>query len=226
MSQRTALARFLSDSVELSSAANRRTWRTVVVAGAMLGSTYVARPALAGPYAEPPIASSPTATTAAEVAAAIGRPLRVAQAGGAARKPAPPPGPPVPRPLTPPVTFDQPELDLGTVVAGSKKTVEFTFTNATTAPVTIDRKMITSSCACLVATPPKQAIPAGGKGLIKAVFTAPAKVGATSKALTIKFVGADKTRTSQVLAVTSIIQPAPRPRVQKVRATGRGFILS
>ncbi len=210
MSHRFTLARFLFDTTSFSSSATQRTWRTVVAAGAMIGAAYVV--------------DAPDADADAE---------RVAQMEKKAPPPAPAPPPDTIRAEPAPaigaqMTLDQPTIDFGTIEAGKKKTVEFTFVNTGTAPLKLDRKKMKSSCRCLVATLPRAPIAPGGRGLIKATFTAPRTAGDASHNLVIKFVvnPLDKAEGSAVLAIAGTVSPR-RPRTPVVpRNEGRGFILS
>lgn len=200
MSQRSILARFLFDST-FSSSATQTTWRTIVAAGAMIGATHLAEvPSAYADQAPPPAAGAPA--------------IRA--------EPAPVNGPVM--------TLDQPTLDFGTIEAGKKKTVEFTFQNTGTAPLKLDKKKLKSSCRCLVAILPREPIAPGAHGVVKATFTAPRTAGEASHNLVLKYVtdAVAKTEASAVFALTGTVEPKkPRPRQPKEpRFEGRGFILS
>ncbi|MBZ0231555.1 MAG: DUF1573 domain-containing protein, partial [Deltaproteobacteria bacterium] len=128
------------------------------------------------------------------------------------------------------MTLDQPTLDFGTIEAGKKTTVEFTFKNTGTKPLKLEKKKLKSSCKCLVAILPRAPIAPGGQGVVKATFTAPRTAGEASHNLLIKYVvdPAAKAEASAVLALTGTVEPKkPRPRQPKEpRFEGRGFVLS
>lgn len=128
------------------------------------------------------------------------------------------------------MTLDQPTMDFGTIEAGKKTSVEFTFVNTGTKPLKLEKRKLKSSCKCLVAILPKEPIAPGASGVVKATFTAPRAAGAASHNLVIKYVTdpAAKTEASAVLALTGTVEPKkPRPRQPKEpRFEGRGFILS
>jgi len=201
MTHRSTLARLLFDST-FSSSATQTTWRTIVAAGAMIGAAHLASVPSAFAEQQPP----PPAAGAPAVRA----------------EPAPPNGPVM--------TLDQPTMDFGTIVAGKKTTVEFTFVNTGTTPLKLDKKKLKSSCKCLVASLPREPIAPGAHGVVKATFTAPRTAGDASHNLVIKYVTdpAAKTEASAVLALTGTVEPKPkRPRTPVVpRNEGRGFILS
>lgn len=195
MSRRSTLARFLFDST-FSSAANARTWRTVVAAGAMIGTAYLAQPAAAQPANK--------------------------QAGAPAQIMAPP------QPEGAVLSLDKTDQTFGTLEAGKKTTVEYTFTNTGTVALKLDKKKVKSSCTCVTATLPKEAVAAGATGVIKLTFVAK-KAGDSSTTVTIKYAtdAAGKNEASAVLALTGTVTAKPRPRTPPVvKHTGRGFVLS
>ncbi len=67
----------------------------------------------------------------------------------------------------PKIAFDKSFLDLGDVRAGEKKELIYTFTNTGDAPLLID---LVTACKCTSTDWPKELIPPGGTGKIRAVF--------------------------------------------------------
>lgn len=153
------------------------------------------------------------------IASADQQPPPAAGAPAVRAEPAPPRGPVM--------TLDQPSMDFGTVEAGKKTTVEFTFVNTGTTPLKLDKKKLKSSCKCVVAILPREPIAPGAHAVVKATFTAPRTAGEASHSLIIKYVTdpATKAEASAVLSLTGTVEPR-RARTPKPRYEGRGFILS
>jgi hypothetical protein len=180
-----------------SSSATKTTWRSIVAASAFIGGAHIASAEQQPPPPAPPAAGAPAVRA----------------------EPAPPNGPVM--------TLDQPTMDFGTVEAGKKTTVEFTFVNTGTTPLKLDKKKLKSSCRCLVAILPREPIAPGAHAVIKATFTAPRAPGDASHNLIIKYVTdpATKAEASAVLSLTGVVEPR-RARTPKPRYEGRGFVLS
>lgn len=200
MSQRPLLARILFDA--FSSSATRNTWRSVVAAGAMLGATSLAHAEDQKPAPPPP-----------------------AQAAPAPGPHAPSIAPAMPSGAT--LMLAQPQFDFGSLEAGKKKSYEVTFTNSGTEPLKLDRKKVTSSCRCLVATFPRTTIAPGATGRVKLTFTAPRTPGDAEHTVLIKYVTAAATKAegSAAITFTGFVE-AKRPRTPPKRFEGRGFVLS
>jgi hypothetical protein len=71
--------------------------------------------------------------------------------------------------------------DFGTIQEGQKLEVSFRFKNTGEKPLVISQ--VRPSCGCTVAEQPKEPIPPGGEGLIKAVFNSEGHVGSNHKTL-------------------------------------------
>jgi hypothetical protein len=75
------------------------------------------------------------------------------------------------------------EFDFGQIKQNVPVTAEFMFTNTGSSPLIV--KSAVGSCGCTVAEFPKQPIPAGKSGIIKATFNA-ANVGTFTKTVTVE----------------------------------------
>lgn len=201
MSQRSLLARILFDA--FSSSATRNTWRSVVAAGAMIGATSLA-------HADDKKPAPPAPAQAAPAPVPDEAPAIVA-----------------PPPSGATLMLAQPQFDFGSLEAGKKKSYEVTFTNSGTEPLKLDKKKVTSSCRCLVATFPRTTIAPGATGKVKLTFTAPRTPGDAEHTVVIKYVTAAATKAegSAAITFTGFVE-ARRPRTQPKRFEGRGFILS
>lgn len=200
MSQRPRLARFLFDVV--SSSANRTTWRTVVASAAMLGATTIAS---ADDKAKP--APNPAPVEAKSQPAAIMQP---------------------PAPTGPVLQLARTDFDFGTQIAGKKKTYDVVITNAGTTPLKLDKKLVTSSCACLKVAFSKTTVAPGKTAKLRLTFAAPREAGDAAHTVLVKYVTdpATKAEGSATLNFAGVVE-APRPRTPPVqRFEGRGFILS
>jgi hypothetical protein len=71
--------------------------------------------------------------------------------------------------------------DFGTIQEGQKLEVSFRFRNSGDKPLVISQ--VRPSCGCTVAEQPKEPVPPGGEGLIKAIFNSQGHVGANHKTL-------------------------------------------
>ena len=69
--------------------------------------------------------------------------------------------------------------DYGKINEGQKLDVSFRFKNTGNKPLIIIR--VQPSCGCTAAEPPKEPIPPGGEGTIKATFNSQGKEGPNSK---------------------------------------------
>ena len=67
----------------------------------------------------------------------------------------------------PSMTFDAPNIDIGTIKKGEKKAMEFHFTNTGTEDLKIE---IVSGCECTTLDWPRLPIKPGGSGIITALF--------------------------------------------------------
>ncbi len=65
------------------------------------------------------------------------------------------------------MTFDRPHVDIGQVVKGDKKEMEFHFTNTGTEDLKIE---IVSGCECTTLDWPRKAIKPGERGFVSAIF--------------------------------------------------------
>jgi len=200
MSQRPKLARFLFDVV--SSSANRTTWRTVVASAAMLGATTFAH---ADDKAKP--APNPAPVESKSQPAAIMQP---------------------PAPTGPVLQLANTDFDFGSQVGGKRKTYDIVITNSGVAPLKLDKKMVTSSCACLKAAFTKTTVAPGKTAKLRLTFAAPREAGDAAHTVLIKYItdAATKAEGSATVNFAGVVE-APRPRTPPVqRFEGRGFILS
>lgn len=120
-----------------------------------------------------------------------------------------------------------PTVDFGSLEAGKKKTYTVDFKNTGIAPLKLDKKKVTSSCKCLVATFARTTIAPGASGKVKLTFTAPRTPGDAEHTVIIKYLidAATKSEGSAVVTFSGFVE-AKRPRVQTRRFEGRGFVLS
>lgn len=72
----------------------------------------------------------------------------------------------------PQITFQQEKQELGYVLWRNPVTVNYEFTNTGDRPLVVSN--VTTSCGCTSATWTQEPVPAGGKGIVKAVFDAEA----------------------------------------------------
>ncbi|MDP4151692.1 MAG: DUF1573 domain-containing protein [Bacteroidota bacterium] len=71
--------------------------------------------------------------------------------------------------------------DFGSIQEGQKLEVTFRFKNSGDKPLVISQ--VRPSCGCTVAEQPKDPVPPGGEGLIKAIFNSEGHVGPNHKTL-------------------------------------------
>jgi uncharacterized protein DUF1573 len=71
--------------------------------------------------------------------------------------------------------------DFGTIQEGQKLEVNFRFRNSGDKPLVISQ--VRPSCGCTVAEQPKEPVPPGAEGLIKAIFNSEGHVGSNHKTL-------------------------------------------
>jgi len=85
-------------------------------------------------------------------------------------------------PPVPVMTFIESVKDLGIVQEGDKKKLVYSFTNTGTAPLIIE---LATTCKCTDITWPKEPIPPGGSGEIKAIFDSSGFEGIVKKSIDI-----------------------------------------
>jgi hypothetical protein len=89
----------------------------------------------------------------------------------------------VPDSEKPVFSFEKQTHDFGTITEGEEVTREFSFTNTGKTDLLISTA--NASCGCTVPEWPKEPIPPGGKGIIKATFNSEGKSGKQNKKIVI-----------------------------------------
>jgi len=83
----------------------------------------------------------------------------------------------------PVLTFQETEHDFGKLIEGETVAFNFTFTNTGKSDLVIAD--VSSSCGCTVPSYPKNAIRAGGKGVIKVSFNSRGRRGFQTKTIVV-----------------------------------------
>lgn len=111
----------------------------------------------------------------------------------------------IPDEQKPVMTFVESVYTFGAVEEGTEVTHEFEFTNTGKSNLLISNAI--ASCGCTVPDWPKEPIPPGGKGKIKATFNSEGRMGEQEKSITITANTKDKVE----VILKGDVRPKPTP---------------
>ncbi len=116
----------------------------------------------------------------------------------------------VPDAEKPVMSFQDSIFRFGTIKEGDEVAHEFSFTNTGKSDLLISNA--TASCGCTVPEWPKEPIPPGGKGVIKATFNSDGKQGKQSKKISIT---ANTNPVTNEVVLEGDVIPKPTPTEEK-----------
>ena len=103
-------------------------------------------------------------------------------------------------------SFTEESYDFGTVIEGVKATHVFKFTNTGDTPIVISG--VRASCGCTTPLWPKEPIPAGGTGEIKAIYNSKGRLNAFNKSIRVTSNAAEATKTLYIKG--NVVKVPPR----------------